>query len=236
MHHRYLVAQEGTDQFQYANNTNTNTNLHDQSTRNYFINGNFNDNRSPRRNPLLLPWNKKYRWMLAGACIVIITAIVVLCVLLSRKHSSGAVNPSTTSASFPALQSATPTTTPPPQSDSPTATPPTESTLPTATPHSTKPSSSSPTPTLPIELRYLHDGAACTAYSQCRPPNHCQTASDTNSVNNEVYTTCCASTQWGCPGWECNDYNDCLDPWKCAGAGSKKTCCGMGAPYTGPGC
>ncbi|OAG01137.1 uncharacterized protein CC84DRAFT_1221667 [Paraphaeosphaeria sporulosa] len=240
MHHRYLAALKGKDQFQYANNTNTN--LHDQSTRTYYINGNFNDNGSSRHNQPLLtykePWNKRHKWMFAGACIAIVTAVVVLCVLLSRKHSSGAVHPSATSAVFTASQSAPATTINFPQSNSPTATPPTQSTLPTATPHSTKPSSSSPYPTLPPELRYLHDGAACTADSQCRPPNHCQTASDTNSVNNEVYTTttCCAPTQWGCPGWECKDYNDCLDPWKCAGTGSKKTCCGTGAPYTGTGC
>lgn len=88
---RYHAALEGSDSWQYANNHTTN----DHSTRHYIVYGNYNEGGTSGTRPhsikgrgLWGDWNKKHKWMFTVACTVIITAIVVLCVLLSRKHAS----------------------------------------------------------------------------------------------------------------------------------------------------
>lgn len=101
MSHRYQATQDGSDHWQYANNSNTHNNnttvfIHGHqisysagsSTRSFHL---WRDRKRWRE------WHKKYRWMFVGACVAIVTAVVVLCVLLSRKHSSGTVHPSAVS-------------------------------------------------------------------------------------------------------------------------------------------
>lgn len=222
---RLHASQEGSQNTQIANSNFTyNYNFGSTSSLGKSINS--GAKRGFRR------WSRKHKWIFAGATIAIITAVVVLCVLLLQHRSSRAQEPLMVSDKVAQVRVTYQTY---PEQTSP-ASPAPQPSIPAATPSTFTSTSSPPGTTTPSP--FLGAGAICTADSQCSPPNPCQSGSYTNTVDSKVYATrtCCGPSQWGCPGWECKDYNDCLDPWKCAGTGSVKTCCGPGAPYTGEGC
>jgi hypothetical protein len=78
-----------------------------------------------------------------------------------------------------------------------------------------------PTPRPQSEAKTSHvrllPGAKCKADSECIPYNCYKTPGAT--------ATCCGPSIWGCPGYNCaaSGDNGCLDPYKCATAGTK-TC------------
>ncbi|KAH4093534.1 hypothetical protein HBH46_175590 [Parastagonospora nodorum] len=191
---------------------------------------------TPRSHRLPIIIRRNRTLAISAFTLILLTAIIVPLVVHFRPREAASQNTlgvSTPQATFPqstlsTLSYTTSSTDPPvtspistpaspspsPDSSSPTLTP---ANPPTSRPKT--PTSTPPAPTARAKI-YTSPGSSCKANSDCAE-GLCYSYHSTSA-------TCCGSTMWGCPGYDCEKSRDngCLDPYKCATTGSTRTCVG----------